>query len=136
MSSINIGVIGLGYWGPNLLRNFAENEAAQLRWICDLDEQRLTSMSRRYPMAQITPDYRAVAHDDSVDAVAVVTPVATHFKIAKELLRAGKHVLLEKPLAATVREAEELIDLAEQNKRKLMVDHRSEEHTSDSSHRT
>ena len=123
MSSINIGVIGLGYWGPNLLRNFAENEAAQLRWICDQDEQRLTSMSRRYPMAQTTTDYRAVAHDQSVDAVAVVTPVATHFTIAKELLRAGKHVLLEKPLAATVREAEELIDLAEQNKRTLMVDH-------------
>jgi len=123
MSLINIGVIGCGYWGPNLLRNFAENEAAQLRWICDLDEQRLASMSRRYPMAQTTTDYRVVVNDPTVDAVAVVTPVATHFPIAKELLRAGKHVLLEKPLAATAREAEELIELAEQNKRTLMVDH-------------
>src|SRR4051812_32074264 len=123
MSSINVGVIGCGYWGPNLLRNFAENESAQLRWICDLDEQRLASMSRRYPMAQTTTDYRVVVNDPAVDAAAVVTPVATHFAIAKELLRAGKHVLLEKPLAATTREAEELIEIAEQNQRTLMVDH-------------
>jgi predicted dehydrogenase len=123
MSLTNIGVIGCGYWGPNLLRNFAENEGAQLRWICDLDEQRLASMSRRYPMARTTTDFRTVVNDDSVDAVAVVTPVATHFKIAKEMLQAGKHVLLEKPLAATVREAEELNELAEQNRRTLMVDH-------------
>src|SRR5436190_3477677 len=123
MSLINIGVIGCGYWGPNLLRNFAENESAQLRWICDLDEQRLASMSRRYPMAQTTTDYRTVVNDPTVIAVAVVTPVATHYPIAKELLRAGKHVLLEKPLAATVPEAEELCELAEQNKRIMMVDH-------------
>lgn len=123
MSLINIGVIGCGYWGPNLLRNFAENESAQLRWICDFDEQRLGSMARRYPMAQTTTDYRAVVNDQTVDAVAVVTPVATHYPIAKELLRAGKHVLLEKPLAATVQQAEELCELAEQNQRTLMVDH-------------
>jgi predicted dehydrogenase len=123
MSLTNIGVIGCGYWGPNLLRNFAENEGAQLRWICDLDEQRLASMARRYPMAQTTTDFRAVVNDDSVDAVAVVTPVATHFTIAKEMLLAGKHVLLEKPLAATVREAEELNELADRQRRSLMVDH-------------
>src|ERR1044072_2606507 len=123
MSFVNIGVICGGYWAPTLRRNFAENEAAQLRWICDLDEQALAGMSRRYPRAQPTTDYRAVVNDPAVDAVAVVTPVATHFSIAKELLRAGKHVLLEKPLAATAREAEELIELAEQNKRSLMVDH-------------
>ena len=76
MSLTNIGVIGCGYWGPNMLRNFAENEGAQLRWICDLDEQRLASMARRYPMAQTTTDFRAVVNDDSVDAVAVVTPGA------------------------------------------------------------
>ena len=123
MNFINIGVIGCGYWGPNLLRNFAENETAQLRWICDLDEDRLVSMSRRYPMARTTTDYRELVADPEVDAVAVVTPVATHFAIAQDLLRAGKHVLLEKPLAATVSESEELIELAEQNKRTLMVDH-------------
>src|SRR5437762_2788790 len=121
MKATNIGVIGCGYWGPNLLRNFAENEDAQLRWICDSDEDRLASMSRRYPMAQTTTEYRALVSDPALDAVAVVTPVATHFTIAKELLRAGKHVLLEKPLTATAREAEELIDLAETNRRILMV---------------
>jgi len=123
MTTTKIGVIGCGYWGPNLLRNFAENEAAQLRWICDLDEDRLNAMGRRYPVAQTTSDYRRLLDDDELDAVAVVTPVATHFAIAKEFLRAGKHVLIEKPLTAGVAEAEELIELAEVNKRTLMVDH-------------
>src|SRR6267378_2259685 len=123
MKATNIGVIGCGYWGPNLLRNFAENEDAQLRWICDIDEDRLASMSRRYPMAQKTTAYDTLLSDPALDAVAVVTPDATHYTIARELLRAGKHVLLEKPLAATAREAEELIDLAEMNELTLMVDH-------------
>src|SRR6185436_8694462 len=106
MSPINIGVIGCGYWGPNLLRNFAENEAAQLRWICDLDETRLGAMGRRYPAARTATDYQSLIADPDLDAVAVVTPVATHFKIAKEALAAGKHVLMEKPLTATSRQAE------------------------------
>jgi predicted dehydrogenase len=123
MSATTIGVIGCGYWGPNLLRNFAENEAAQLRWICDLDEKRLGAMGRRYPAARTTADYRDLIADAELDAVAVVTPVATHFQIAKEALAAGKHVLMEKPLTATAREAEELIALADKNHRVLMVDH-------------
>lgn len=123
MKATSIGVIGCGYWGPNLLRNFAENEAAQLRWICDLDEDRLASMSRRYPMAQTASDYHKLIEDSELEAVAVVTPVATHYPIAKECLLAGKHVLMEKPLTATIPEAEELIDLAERNGLKLMVDH-------------
>jgi predicted dehydrogenase len=105
------------------LRNFAENEAAQLRWICDLDEKRLGAMGRRYPAARTTTDYRNLIADADLDAVAVVTPVATHFQIAKEALAANKHVLMEKPLTATAREAEELIALAEKNRRVLMVDH-------------
>src|SRR5216683_3857650 len=123
MTPTTIGVIGCGYWGPNLLRNFAENERAQLRWICDLDESRLAAMGRRYPAAQTTNDYLRLLGDSELDAVAVVTPVATHFQIAKAGLMAGKHVLVEKPLTATEREAEELIDLAERNQRTLMVDH-------------
>ena len=123
MSATTIGVIGCGYWGPNLLRNFAENEAAQLRWICDLDEKRLGAMGRRYPAARTTADYRNLLADPELDAVAVVTPVATHFQIAKEALAAGKHVLMEKPLTSTAQEAEELIALAEKNRRVLMVDH-------------
>src|SRR5437870_8004677 len=123
MTATTIGVIGCGYWGPNLLRNFAENEAAQLRLICDLDDARLAAMGRRYPAARATNDYQNLLADSELDAVAIVTPVATHFQIAKEALLAGKHVLVEKPLTATAREAEELIELAERNRRTLMVDH-------------
>ena len=123
MTATTIGVIGCGYWGPNLLRNFAENEAAQLRWICDLDEARLAAMGRRYPAARTTNDNQKLLADPELHAVAVVTPVATHFQIAKEALLAGKHVLVEKPLTATAREAEELIELAERHRRTLMVDH-------------
>lgn len=123
MNATTIGVIGCGYWGPNLLRNFAENEAAELRWICDTDERRLNAMGRRYPAARTTNDYLKLLNDPQLDAVAVVTPVATHYPIAKAALLAGKHVLVEKPLTATAREARELVDFADQNRRKLMVDH-------------
>ena len=123
MKPINVGVIGCGYWGPNLIRNFVDNDSAQLRWICDVDERRLTEMLRRYPFAQTTTDYQKLIGDSELDAVAVVTPVATHFSIASEFLRAGKHVLLEKPLAATVQQSEQLVELAQQHARTLMVDH-------------
>ncbi len=123
MKTINVGVIGCGYWGPNLIRNFVDNDSAKLRWICDVDERRLTDMLRRYPFAQTTTDYQKLVSDSELDAVAVVTPVATHFSIASEFLRAGKHVLLEKPLAATVQQSEQLVELAAKNARTLMVDH-------------
>jgi predicted dehydrogenase len=123
MGATTVGVIGCGYWGPNLLRNFAETEAAELRWICDADEPRLAAMGRRYPAAQTTTDYQKLLSDPKLDAIAVVTPVATHFQIARAALVAGKHLLVEKPLTATEREAEELNDLAERNQRTLMVDH-------------
>ncbi len=123
MNATTIGLIGCGYWGPNLLRNFAENEAARLRWICDTDKARLAAMARLYPGAKTTDDCKRLFADGQLDAIAVVTPVATHFQIAKQALVAGKHVLVEKPLTATAREAEELIELAERNDRVLMVDH-------------
>jgi predicted dehydrogenase len=123
VTATTIGVIGCGYWGPNLMRNFAENEAAQLRWLCDTDEERVTAMGRRYPAARITTDYQKLLADRELDAIAVVTPVATHYPITKAALLAGKHVLVEKPLTATAREAEELIELADRNRRALMVDH-------------
>ncbi|HMJ25375.1 MAG TPA: Gfo/Idh/MocA family oxidoreductase [Pyrinomonadaceae bacterium] len=123
MTATTVGVIGCGYWGPNLLRNFAENESAELRWICDGDPSRLAAMGRRYPAAQTTTDYQQLLADPKLDSIAVVTPVATHFEIAKAALEAGKHVLVEKPLTATAREAEELNNLAERSQRTLMVDH-------------
>jgi len=123
MKPITIGVIGCGYWGPNLLRNFAENDAAELRWICDTDERRLAAMSRRYPAVRTTIDYRTVIDDLEIDALAIVTPVATHFQIAKEAVLAGKHALVEKPLTSTVSEADELLELAGRANRTIMVDH-------------
>jgi predicted dehydrogenase len=120
---ITIGVIGCGYWGPNLLRNFAENETAELRWMCDLDAKQLEAMGRRYPAVQTTTDYSALLADPKLDAVAIATPVWTHFKFAKDALEAGKHVLVEKPLTASVAEAEQLIELAQRHGLTLMVDH-------------
>jgi len=121
--SIAIGVIGCGYWGPNLLRNFAENEGAELRWMCDVDERRLALLGRRYPAAQQTTDHRQLLADQQLDAVVIATPVATHFQFAKDALSAGKHVLIEKPFTASAREAEELIELAERQRLTVMVDH-------------
>ena len=118
-----VGVIGCGYWGPNLLRNLAENERADLRWICDVDLRRLAAMGRRYPAAERTADCKSLFTDPSLDAVVIATPVWTHFSFAKQALEAGKHVLVEKPLTANVAEAEQLAELAERQGLTLMVDH-------------
>jgi predicted dehydrogenase len=120
---ITVGVIGCGYWGPNLLRNFAENEAAQLAWMSDLDMKRLDTVSRRYPAARTTQDCRHLFADPHLDAVVIATPVATHYRFARAALEAGKHVLVEKPFTSTTREAEQLIELAERRGLTLMVDH-------------
>jgi predicted dehydrogenase len=123
VNTTTIGVIGCGYWGPNLLRNFAENETASLRWMCDVDTNRLETLARRYPSARTTPDCSQLFDDPQLEAVAIATPVNTHFNFAKQALKAGKHVLIEKPFTANVREAEELIELAERERLTLMVDH-------------
>jgi len=120
---ITVGVIGCGYWGPNLLRNFAENESAELRWMCDLDPTRLEVMGRRYPSAETTRECEQLFNDPRLDAVVVSTPVGTHYDYARRALEAGKHVLVEKPLTASEREAEELIALAAAHGLTLMVDH-------------
>jgi predicted dehydrogenase len=121
--SITVGVIGCGYWGPNLIRNFAENESAELRWVCDSDARRLEKVARRYPSARSTNDPRELFDDPRLEAVVIATPVATHHGFARRALEAGKHVLVEKPFTATLREAEELIALAERLRLTLMVDH-------------
>ncbi len=123
MKQTTVGVIGCGYWGPNLLRNFAENEAAQLRWLCDVDARRLETFARRYPSVRPARNYHELLSDPQLDAVVVSTPFSTHYQFTKEALLAGKHVLVEKPFTATVREAEELIELAEAAGLTLMVDH-------------
>jgi predicted dehydrogenase len=121
--SITVGVIGCGYWGPNLIRNFAENEAASLRWVCDRDARRLEKISRRYPAARASVEHKELLADPRLDAVVVATPVATHYAFARAALEAGKHVLVEKPFTASTREAEELIALAAARGLALMVDH-------------
>jgi predicted dehydrogenase len=122
-AALTVGVIGCGYWGPNLARNFAENEKSSLRWLCDTDAHRLAVLGRRYPAARSTQNYRELLNDPQLDAVVIATPVNTHYPLAQQALRAGKHILMEKPLTATSRQAEELILLAEQNGCTLMVDH-------------
>lgn len=123
MSPTTVGVIGCGYWGPNLLRNFSEQEDARLRWMCDVDSARLETLGRRYPSAKVTTNYHELLADPELKAVVIATPVSTHFNFARRALLAGKHVLIEKPFTANVREAEELIELAEREHLTLMVDH-------------
>ncbi|PYS48813.1 MAG: oxidoreductase [Acidobacteria bacterium] len=118
-----VGVIGCGYWGPNLLRNFSEQENARLRWMCDVDSKRLETLARRYPATKVSTDYHQLLADAELDAVVIATPVSTHFNFARDALLAGKHVLVEKPFTTNVREAEELIELAEAARLTLMVDH-------------
>src|SRR5687768_12290901 len=109
---IGVGVIGYGYWGPNLLRNFAETRGASVRMVCDLRAERLELAAARYPGITTTSDVTDLIHDPSVDAIAIATPVSTHFTFARHALEAGKHVLLSKPMTATADEARTLIDLA------------------------
>jgi len=120
---ITVGVIGCGYWGPNLIRNFAENEAAELRWVCDSDPRRAERAARRYPSARQSTDHRELLSDPRLDAVVIATPVATHHAFASAALESGKHVLLEKPMTASAREAEELMASASRRGLTLMVDH-------------
>src|ERR1044071_412411 len=120
---IGIGVIGYGYWGPNLVRNFAEAPGARLVGGSDLRDERLAAARRRFPAATTVDDYELLLRDSNVDAVAIATPVSSHFEIAMQSLRAGKHVLVEKPLAATSEQATQLVEEAARRKLVLMVDH-------------
>src|SRR5262245_36168080 len=121
--TMNVAVIGLGYWGPNLVRNAAANDAFCLKYVCDLDEARAKSVCRRYPTATPIGDYRVALDDPTVGAVFVATPAETHYSIVKDALLAGKHVWVEKPMTQTSAEARELVDLAQSTKVTLMVDH-------------
>ena len=122
-SLIRIGVIGYGYWGPNLVRNFADLDGCRVVAVCDRDPTRVAVAERRYPGVRGTTDAQALIDAPDVDAVVVATPVAAHYDLASAALEAGKHVLVEKPLASTAEEAERLIELAARRKRVLMVDH-------------
>jgi predicted dehydrogenase len=120
---MRIGIIGLGYWGPNLVRNFLANKNVGSVVCCDLNPKRLESVKQRFPSVETVSDYKAVLKNPAVTAVAVVTPVSTHYRLANEALEAGKHVLVEKPITDSVEDACALVNLAEQKKLTLMVDH-------------
>jgi predicted dehydrogenase len=123
MSGINVAVVGLGYWGPNLVRALHDVDEAQVTWICDLDENHLDRIGRRYPAVGRTTDFDEVLADDTVDAVAIATPVSSHFPLAERALEAGKHVFVEKPLAASTQEALALAETAEARGLLLMPGH-------------
>jgi predicted dehydrogenase len=120
---INIGVIGYGYWGPNVVRNFYGLANCKLMAICDKSPSARTRVLGSYSGIEVTDDVRDILTSTAIDAVAIVTPVATHYELARLCLENGKHVFVEKPFTATVAQAEELIDLAEQKHLKIMVDH-------------
>ena len=120
---IRIGVIGYGYWGPRIVRNFDSIEGCRVALVCDTSPEALRRVKQAYPKMEVTPDVSEILDNTSVDAVAVVTPVWTHFDLAKAALENGKHLFVEKPFTSTTGQAEELIELAETKSLQIMVDH-------------
>jgi predicted dehydrogenase len=118
-----LAAVGLGYWGPNLARNLDELDGAELAWICDRDETRLEHYGSRFPDARKTTRHEDLLEDDSLDAIAIATPVVTHFELARQALLAGKHVFVEKPLALSSALGEQLVALAEERALVLMPGH-------------
>jgi len=120
---MNIAIIGYGYWGPNLLRNFSQVNNCKVKMVSDFRQERLNVVSKSYPSIQVTTNPDDIILSKEIDAVIIATPVFTHFSLAKKALENGKHVLLEKPMTSTTKEAEELMNLAKQKNLLLMVDH-------------
>ena len=120
---IRVAVVGYGYWGPNLLRNFTECPDTEVCAVADLNPARLQHIRQRYPRIETTADYREILANSQIDAVAIATPVSTHFSLAMAALQAGKHVLVEKPITLNSEQALQLIEEAERRNLVLMVDH-------------
>jgi predicted dehydrogenase len=120
---INIGVIGYGYWGPNIVRNFQNLDPNYVKAISDLNPKALEKAGKLYPSITMTTDCHEILRSTGIDAVAIITPVATHYPLVKEALENGKHVFVEKPFTDNVAHAEELLELADKKKLKIMVDH-------------
>jgi predicted dehydrogenase len=120
---VNIAVVGYGYWGPNLVRSFAETPGARVAAVADLDPARLALVERRFPGVKTTTDLDVILDDPEIDAVAVATPAATHFPLGMRALQAGKHLWLEKPMTETSAQAQALNDEARRRGRVLIVDH-------------
>jgi len=120
---VNLGVIGYGYWGPNIVRNFSGHQDCKVVAVCDNNPAALARVLGRHPGVRVTTDVDDVVTAPDIDLVAIVTPVSYHYQLAKKALENGKHVFVEKPFTATSAQAEELIELAERNSLQIMVDH-------------
>jgi len=120
---INIGILGYGYWGPNLVRNFAETPGTAVAAVADLDTKKLELVQRRYPGIKTTTHFQDLLQDPTIDAIAVATPVSTHFELGMAALRAGKHLWLEKPMTETLLQARKLLDEADRRQLTVFVDH-------------
>jgi predicted dehydrogenase len=119
----NIAVIGCGYWGPNLVRNFCSLQGSKVKYVCDVQKDRLAHLKNLYPAIETTTDFNSVIDDPEIDAVAIATPVGLHYKLAKKCLQAGKHTFIEKPMASTVAECKELNDIADNMNLSIVVGH-------------
>ena len=119
----NIGVVGCGYWGPNLVRNFLSLPGVTVKAICDKSQERLAHLGQLYPEVEKTTRFERIADDDAIDMVAIATPVSTHFALASDCLSRGKHTFVEKPLATSSGDCEKLIRMAEDRQLILMVGH-------------
>lgn len=120
---ISVGVVGAGYWGPNLVRNFWEISDTEVLMCCDVRPSRLEFIKKRYPSLEITTDYDDMLKNKQIDAIAIATPADSHYKLAKKALECGKHLLIEKPITLSSEEALDLINLAEKKNLKVMVGH-------------
>jgi predicted dehydrogenase len=120
---IRVGVVGYGYWGPNLVRNFAETPGCEVAAVADLDPHKLAIVKRRYPAVATTTNFNDLLADPSIDAVAIATPVSTHYELALAALKAGKHLWVEKPMTETFEQAQRLVEEAERRGKVLHVDH-------------
>jgi len=121
--NVRIGVIGYGYWGPNIVRNLVGLEGCEVVAVCDRNPKALAKVQRTYPAIRVTTEAAEVITDPGIDAVAIITPVWTHYELAKAALEQGKHVFVEKPFTSTSAQAEELIELAARKNLRIMVDH-------------
>ena len=123
MNKVRVAIVGCGYWGQNLIRNFAESADVEVTAVCDFNLPTLARTKRRYPTVELKQDFQQILSDSSIHAVVIATPASTHYPFALQALRAGKHVLVEKPLATSTQQVLELMELAEKHDRTLMVDH-------------
>lgn len=120
---LKVGVIGFGYWGPNIVRNFNATQQALVTQVCDIDSNLLTKASLTYPNIKTSTNFMDLVQSPDLDVIAIITPVYTHYELAYQALSHGKNIIVEKPFTSTVDQAERLIELADKNNLKIMIDH-------------